>query len=164
MPKSQLSWVWSQHPPTQWNLRAGRWSRVLNKVHTKKSPCFDRTHWLCLSWEALYRRSWKPTLAGHCCQKQSGIEIWEEEVYCRWQGKRVRQRMLWRSVPERCVPELKVSKVPSLAWTMLLLEDSSLHLRVSWTSCLWPMCPDPGPHRGLCVVDVPSDNCWWFED
>ncbi len=20
------------------------------------------------------------------------------------------------------------------------------------------MCPDPGPHRGLCVVDVPADN------
>ncbi len=26
MPKSQLSWVRSQHPTTQWNLRGGRWS------------------------------------------------------------------------------------------------------------------------------------------
>ncbi len=26
MPKSQQSWVRSQHPPTKWNLRGGRWS------------------------------------------------------------------------------------------------------------------------------------------
>ncbi len=37
MPKSQLSWVRSQHPPTQWNLRGGRWS-ILNKV--LKNYCF----------------------------------------------------------------------------------------------------------------------------
>jgi hypothetical protein len=26
MPKSQQSWIRSQHPPTQWNLGGGRWS------------------------------------------------------------------------------------------------------------------------------------------
>ncbi len=36
MPKSQQSWVRSQHPPTQWNLRGGRWSSV-EPVHRKKS-------------------------------------------------------------------------------------------------------------------------------
>ncbi len=28
MTKLQLSWFWSQHPPTQRNLRGGRWSRL----------------------------------------------------------------------------------------------------------------------------------------
>ncbi len=32
MPKSQQSWVRSQHPPTQWNLRAAD-EAVLNTVH-----------------------------------------------------------------------------------------------------------------------------------
>ena len=35
MPKSQQSWVRSQHPPTQWNLRAAD-KAVLNIVHRKK--------------------------------------------------------------------------------------------------------------------------------
>jgi hypothetical protein len=42
MPKPQQSWVWSQHPPTQFNLRAAG-EAVLNTVHRKnikKSPCF----------------------------------------------------------------------------------------------------------------------------
>jgi hypothetical protein len=37
MPKSQQSWVRSQHPPTQWNLRGARYA-VLNKVHNLKNP------------------------------------------------------------------------------------------------------------------------------
>jgi hypothetical protein len=28
MPKAQQSWVRSKHPPTQWNLRGGRWISV----------------------------------------------------------------------------------------------------------------------------------------
>jgi len=36
------SWVQSQHPPTQWNLRGGRWSsveqRTLKEKIPKKSP------------------------------------------------------------------------------------------------------------------------------
>jgi hypothetical protein len=31
MPKSQLSWIRSQHPPAQWNLR-GADETVMNKV------------------------------------------------------------------------------------------------------------------------------------
>jgi hypothetical protein len=39
MPKLQQSWVRSQHPPTQWKLRGGRWSSgetMLNTVNRKK--------------------------------------------------------------------------------------------------------------------------------
>jgi hypothetical protein len=39
MPKSQLSWIRSQHPPTQWNLRGGRWSS-LNKVLKKSKKIY----------------------------------------------------------------------------------------------------------------------------
>jgi len=37
MPKSQLSWVRSQHPTTQWNLRGANEAILLNKV-LKKIP------------------------------------------------------------------------------------------------------------------------------
>jgi hypothetical protein len=39
--KSQQSWVWSQHPPSQWNLRGDRWVvlKKVNKINLKKSPC-----------------------------------------------------------------------------------------------------------------------------
>ncbi len=37
MPKSQQSWVRSQHPPTQWNLGAAD-EAVLNTVHEKNPP------------------------------------------------------------------------------------------------------------------------------
>jgi hypothetical protein len=36
MPKSQQSWVLSQHPPTQWNLKGAADEAVLNNVHQKK--------------------------------------------------------------------------------------------------------------------------------
>jgi hypothetical protein len=37
--KSQHSWVQSQHPPAQWNLRGGRWSSVGESIYknTKKT-------------------------------------------------------------------------------------------------------------------------------
>ncbi len=45
MPKSQLSLVRSQHPPTQWNLRAAD-EAVLNKVHQKSNiKKSDRTQY-----------------------------------------------------------------------------------------------------------------------
>jgi hypothetical protein len=37
MPKSQQSWVRSQHPPTQWNLRGGRESSIEIQYIEKKS-------------------------------------------------------------------------------------------------------------------------------
>ncbi len=36
MPMSQQSYVWSQHPPTQWNLRGGWWSSVGQYIEEKK--------------------------------------------------------------------------------------------------------------------------------
>jgi hypothetical protein len=39
MPKAQQSWVRSQHPPTQWNLRGGRWSSVEYRMWKKRKPC-----------------------------------------------------------------------------------------------------------------------------
>ncbi len=36
MPKSQLSWVRYQHPPTQWNLWSGRWNSVEYSTYIKK--------------------------------------------------------------------------------------------------------------------------------
>jgi hypothetical protein len=45
MPKSQKSWVRSQHPPTQWNLMGSRWSSVeystWKKKKSKKIPLFS---------------------------------------------------------------------------------------------------------------------------
>jgi hypothetical protein len=41
MPKSQLFWARSQHPPTQWNLRGGTRS-IVEYSSLKKSP-FIRT-------------------------------------------------------------------------------------------------------------------------
>ncbi len=40
MPKSQQYWVRYQHPPTQWNLRGGRWSSVEYSTYKgkKKNP------------------------------------------------------------------------------------------------------------------------------
>ncbi len=40
MPKSQHSWVRSQHLPTQWNLRAAD-EAVLNNVHEKKKSNYS---------------------------------------------------------------------------------------------------------------------------
>jgi hypothetical protein len=43
MPKAKQSWVGSQHPPTQWNMRGGRWSSVecsTSKQKSNKSPCW----------------------------------------------------------------------------------------------------------------------------
>jgi hypothetical protein len=37
MPKAQLSWVRSHNPPTQWNLRSGRWSSVEYLIEKKKN-------------------------------------------------------------------------------------------------------------------------------
>jgi hypothetical protein len=37
MPQSQKSWVRSQHPPTHWNLRSGRWSSVTKSTYEKIS-------------------------------------------------------------------------------------------------------------------------------
>ncbi len=37
MTKSQLSWVRSQHPPTQYNLRDGRWRSVEYRSYKKDS-------------------------------------------------------------------------------------------------------------------------------
>ncbi len=37
MPKLQQSWVRSQHPPTQWNLRGGRCSSVEYSTEKKKN-------------------------------------------------------------------------------------------------------------------------------
>jgi hypothetical protein len=34
--KSQQSWVQSQHPPAQWNLRGGIWSSVGESIYKKK--------------------------------------------------------------------------------------------------------------------------------
>ncbi len=45
MPKSQQSWVRSQHPVTQWNLRDGRWSNVEKGTH-KKFPCLGKMEWI----------------------------------------------------------------------------------------------------------------------
>ena len=55
--KSQWSWVLSQHPPTQWNLRGGRWSSVkqstfkiqknppvLSIASVRKTSVFSRGH------------------------------------------------------------------------------------------------------------------------
>ncbi len=36
MPKSQQSWVRSQHAPTQWNLRGGADEAVVNNIHKNK--------------------------------------------------------------------------------------------------------------------------------
>jgi hypothetical protein len=36
MPKSRLSWVRFQHPPTQWNLRGGSWNSVEYSTYIKK--------------------------------------------------------------------------------------------------------------------------------
>ncbi len=38
MPKSQQSWVRSQNPPTQWNLRGCRWSVVEKPIRKEKNP------------------------------------------------------------------------------------------------------------------------------
>ncbi len=46
MPKSQQSWVRSQHPPTQWNLRGGRWRGGVNNVHKNKNT--KKIHFMCL--------------------------------------------------------------------------------------------------------------------
>ncbi len=51
MPKSQQSWARSQHPPTQWNLRGGRWSSVENS--TKKIPKIPPVKFISFS-----RRAW----------------------------------------------------------------------------------------------------------
>ncbi len=63
-------------------------------------------------------------------------------------------RPFWRCVPDWCVPERKVSDVPSFGlcapWPMRPLDDVSLGRRVPLTLRPWPMCPKPGPHQGPC--------------
>ncbi len=40
MPKSQHTWVRPQHPPTQWNLKGGRWMKYI-KESIKKSKTYQ---------------------------------------------------------------------------------------------------------------------------
>ncbi len=63
MTKSQQSWVRSQHPPTQRNLRCSRWISVEYSKLKKKSPCLQK---ISLS-------RWK-----YMCMYIGRIPIWPE--------------------------------------------------------------------------------------
>jgi hypothetical protein len=61
MPMSQQSWVQSQHPPTQWNLRGGTGPKAdFNKV--QKNPEWKRQKRLAGTWQTF-------------CFKLEGTEI-----------------------------------------------------------------------------------------
>ncbi len=70
MPKSQQSWVRSQHPPTQWNLRGAADEAVLNTVHRKKkkenpkNPPVKSSYYSVFNSRTLYL-GWVTTIS--CC-------------------------------------------------------------------------------------------------
>ncbi len=69
MPKSPQSWVRFQHPPTQWNLRGGRWSSVEYSTSKKiqKIPPLKYRLWLssvAQAAEDLQASGWRGPISG----------------------------------------------------------------------------------------------------
>ncbi len=88
MHQLQQSWVRSQHPSAQWNLRGGRWSSVEYSTKTnKKSPkkywedsllhwCFYNLYWHSAIWltAAMYCR-WYITYLHYCIRYSCMIQV-----------------------------------------------------------------------------------------
>ncbi len=64
MLRSQLSWVRSQHPPTQWNLRGGRWSSSVGSLSERDNRVQYLWRELCRSWTG---EQYTAPGRGSCC-------------------------------------------------------------------------------------------------
>jgi len=96
MPKSLLSWVRSQHPPTQWNLRVGRSSSVEQSTQVLKTRLRKRDNLVteegdggggergaCSSiniQSSLGESFWQPTESEGRQTKQCWIRYWKIEM------------------------------------------------------------------------------------
>ncbi len=79
-----LSWVWFRHPPTQWNLRGGRWSSVEYRRKIQKIPLLNKNIHLTIQSTKLKIKQclkfpvgllWQPWLAR--------VDTYEHNCTCR---------------------------------------------------------------------------------
>ncbi len=99
MPKSQRSWDQSQHRPTQWNLRGGRWSSVewstryilknLNSspvIRCRGYNYYGLTVWtkcrISGAWETWRRTAWGTSCGGAWGTRPSPSPPWATSRTC----------------------------------------------------------------------------------
>ncbi len=114
---SQKSWVQFQHPPTEWNLRGGRWSSVEKRALKRKIP-YKKNIYPAISYDTCFVAVIVPCCVSSTVQYILGLRNAIDLPYLvKYQEDRINPRINWR-ITKRITNEYSWISRRTLCWSV----------------------------------------------